>query len=107
MATSIFHRASGVGLYIGAAILTGWLVALASGPLSYDGYMGVLTSPLGLLVLFAITAAACYHLANGIRHLVWDAGKGFEPKVATASGWATIVAGGLGAIIVFALAFLF
>jgi succinate dehydrogenase / fumarate reductase, cytochrome b subunit len=106
MATSIFHRASGVALYVGAMILAGWLATLANGPAAYEGYMGLLQSPLGLLVLFGITAAACYHLANGIRHLVWDAGKGFSPKTSTTSGWATIICGGVGAVIVFALAFL-
>jgi succinate dehydrogenase / fumarate reductase, cytochrome b subunit len=106
MATSIFHRASGVALYVGAMILAGWLAALAAGQEAYQGYMAVLQNPLGLLVLFGITAAACYHLANGIRHLVWDAGKGFSPKTSTASGWATIICGGVGAVIVFALAFL-
>jgi succinate dehydrogenase / fumarate reductase, cytochrome b subunit len=106
MATSIFHRASGVALYIGAMILTGWLAALAAGQEAYEGYMGVLQNPLGLLVMFGITAAACYHLSNGIRHLVWDAGKGFSPKTSTASGWATIICGGVGAVAVFALAFL-
>lgn len=106
MATSIFHRASGVALYIGAMILTGWIAALASGPEGYDGYMAVLQSPLGLLVLFGITAAACYHLANGIRHLVWDAGKGFAPKTSNASGWATIICGAVGGVAIFALAFL-
>jgi succinate dehydrogenase / fumarate reductase, cytochrome b subunit len=106
MATSIFHRASGVALYLGAIILTGWLGALAGGEQAYDGYMGVLKSPLGLLVLFGITAAACYHLANGIRHLVWDAGKGYAPKTSDISGWATIICGAVGGVAVFALAFL-
>jgi succinate dehydrogenase / fumarate reductase cytochrome b subunit len=106
MATSIFHRASGVALYVGALILTAWLAALAGGEPSYGAFMGVLQNPLGLLVLFGITTAACYHLANGIRHLVWDAGKGFAPKTSNASGWATIVFGALGGVTVFALAFL-
>ncbi len=106
MATSIFHRASGVALYLGAIILTGWIGALASGEAAYGNYMAVLKNPLGLLVMFGITAAACYHLSNGIRHLVWDAGKGFSPKTSNASGWATIICGGVGAVAVFALAFL-
>jgi succinate dehydrogenase / fumarate reductase cytochrome b subunit len=106
MATSIFHRASGVALYVGAMVLTAWVTALASGPQAYGALMAVVMSPPGLLVMFAITAAACYHLANGIRHLAWDAGKGFDPKVSTATGWATIIAGAVGAVLVFALAFL-
>jgi succinate dehydrogenase / fumarate reductase cytochrome b subunit len=106
MATSIFHRASGVALYLGAIILTGWLAALAGGIQSFEAYMNLLTSPLGLLLMFGITAAACYHLANGIRHLVWDAGKGFAIKTANAASWATIICGGVGGVVVFALAFL-
>lgn len=106
MATSIFHRASGVALYLGAIILTGWLVTLANGPEAYDAYMAVLQSPLGLLVLFGITAAACYHLANGIRHLAWDAGKGYALKTSNLTGWATIICGAVGGVAVFALAFL-
>lgn len=106
MATSIFHRASGVALYVGAIVLTGWIAALAGGAEAYHGYMGVLQSPLGLLVLFGITAAACYHLANGIRHLVWDAGKGYAPKTSNISGWATIICGAIGGVAIFALAFL-
>lgn len=106
MATSIFHRVSGVALYVGAMVLTGWLVAIAGGQERYEDFMGLLLSPLGLLVLFGITAAACYHLANGIRHLVWDAGKGYAPKTSDLSGWATIIFGAVGAIAIFALAFL-
>lgn len=106
MVTSIFHRASGIALYIGAVILTGWIAALASGADSYDGYMNVLQSPFGLLVLFGITAAACYHLSNGIRHLVWDSGKGFAPKTSNIASWATIICGAVGGVAIFALAFL-
>lgn len=106
MATSIFHRASGVALYVGAVVLTAWVAALASGESAYLGFMGALTHPLGLLVLFGIVTAACYHLANGIRHLVWDAGKGFAPKTSNLSGWATVICGAVGGVLVFALAFL-
>lgn len=106
MATSIFHRASGTGNLVGAVLFVLWLGALAAGPAAYDGFMTLLTSPPGLVVLFAITAGYCYHLANGIRHLVWDSGRGYDPKTATASGWAVIAAGAAGAVLVFALAFL-
>lgn len=106
MATSIFHRASGVALYLGAILLSCWLAALAGGQHTYEGFMGIVKSPLGLLVLFGITAAACYHLSNGIRHLVWDAGKGYSPRTSTISGWTTIICGAVGGVAVFALAFL-
>lgn len=80
MASSILHRASGCALYAGALILGGWAIALAMGPESYAEYMALLAGPLGKLVLLGLTAAIFYHTANGVRHLVWDAGKGFDPK---------------------------
>ncbi len=89
MWTSILHRVSGVALYGGALILAGWAMALAAGPDVYGAYKALLGSPLGKVVMFALTLAIFYHLANGIRHLVWDAGKGFEIKTANATGVAT------------------
>jgi succinate dehydrogenase / fumarate reductase cytochrome b subunit len=86
MATSIAHRATGVALYVGALIAAAWAFALASGPNAYACFKGLLGSPLGLLVMFGLTVSFFYHLANGIRHLVWDAGYGFELKTANASG---------------------
>ena len=106
MATSIFHRATGIGLYVGALVLAGWLAALASGPDGYEAYMSLLASPLGLLVLFGLTVAFLYHLANGIRHLFWDAGKGFAPQTADMTGWATIVFGVVAAVLIWIIAFL-
>jgi succinate dehydrogenase / fumarate reductase cytochrome b subunit len=106
MATSILHRGSGMALYVGVLVLAGWVVALASGPGSYGAYMSLLASPLGLLVLFGLTAAFLYHLANGVRHLFWDSGKGFDPKTADMTGWATIVFGGVAAVLIWIIAFL-
>jgi succinate dehydrogenase / fumarate reductase cytochrome b subunit len=85
MATSIAHRATGVALYVGALIAAAWACALASGPDAYACFKGLLGSPLGLLVMFGLTVSFFYHLANGVRHLVWDAGFGFELKTANAS----------------------
>ena len=87
MATSILHRATGVGLYVGALILAGWCVAVASGAEAYSDYMTVLGSIPGKVVLFLLTVAVFYHLANGIRHLVWDAGYGFKPKTVALAIW--------------------
>ena len=83
MAGSILHRATGVALYVGALILAGWALALASGPVGYDRYVEVLGTSLGKLVLFGLTVSIFYHLANGVRHLFWDSGEGFTPKVAS------------------------
>ena len=82
MATSILHRVTGCGMYVGALILTGWAVSLASGPDAYATYMGLLGSPLGKLVMIGLTLCIFFHMANGVRHLVWDSGKGFTPKTA-------------------------
>ena len=82
MAASILHRATGVALYVGILIVAGWALALASGPDAYGAYMGLLGSILGRIVLFGITISVFFHLANGMRHLAWDLGQGFEPKTA-------------------------
>jgi len=80
---SIVHRGTGMVLYGGAIIAAGYAVALASGPDAFNTYRGLLASPIGLIVLVGLTFSAFYHLANGVRHLVWDSGKGFDPRVAT------------------------
>lgn len=82
MTSSILHRATGVALYVGALILAGWALAIASGPVGYDGFMQLLGSPVGKLVLFGLTLSIFYHLANGVRHLFWDTGEGLNPKTA-------------------------
>jgi succinate dehydrogenase / fumarate reductase cytochrome b subunit len=85
MWTSILHRMSGVALYGGALILAAWALSLAAGPDAYGAYMAVMGSILGKVVLFGLTLSAFYHLANGIRHLTWDAGHGLDVKSANSS----------------------
>ena len=91
MLGSILHRVSGIGLYFGAFIIAAWAVSLAYGPEAYADYMAFMGSWFGKLILLALTAAAFYHLANGVRHLVWDTGRGFNPKQADMTGIAAIV----------------
>lgn len=90
MTTSILHRITGVGLYLGALMGAGWALALAGGPVRYDDYMRLLGSPLGKFVLFGMTASMFFHLGNGIRHLFWDMGEGFELRTAEFSAWLVI-----------------
>jgi succinate dehydrogenase / fumarate reductase cytochrome b subunit len=90
MAASILTRATGSALYGGAVLLMGWALALASGPVVYDNYVGLLGSIPGKIVLFGLTLSAFYHLFAGLRHLAWDSGKGFAPAVASRSAWAAI-----------------
>lgn len=85
MASSIANRATGVALYVGALIAAAWALSLASGPDAYATFKAVLGSPLGLVVMFGLTLSFFYHLANGVRHLVWDAGYGFALKTANAA----------------------
>lgn len=90
MALSISHRATGVGLGIGALLLTWWLVALAVSDNAFSVVQGFLGSPIGILVLFVWSGLLVFHLVTGIRHLVWDAGYGFEKPDYNISGWAAV-----------------
>jgi succinate dehydrogenase / fumarate reductase cytochrome b subunit len=76
--TSILHRITGVGLGAGTLLFTAWLVCAAAGDSAFSVIQAILGSWLGLLILFCFTLALFYHFCNGIRHLAWDAGKGFE-----------------------------
>ena len=88
MWTSILHRATGVALYVGGLIAAAWAVALASGPERYADFKALLGSLPGKVVMFGLTVCIFY-LANGIRHLVWDAGHGLDVK--SANGSAVVV----------------
>jgi len=76
--TSILHRITGVALGAGTLLFTAWLVCAAAGDGAFSVIQAILGSWIGLLVLFGFTLALFYHYCNGIRHLAWDAGKGFE-----------------------------
>lgn len=89
---SITHRITGVGLSAGLVLLAVWLCAAAGGPETYAKFQGVAGSFPGKLVLFGFTAALFYHLTNGIRHLNWDIGRGFEIPEAYRSGKMVLVA---------------
>jgi len=85
MATSILHRATGCALYVGGLVVAAWAIALASGPERYGQFKGLLGSLPGKVVMFGLTVSIFYHLANGVRHLVWDTGHGLDVKSANAS----------------------
>ena len=91
---SISHRFSGVVLAVGLLVLVYWLAALASGDAAYAQALALLGAWPVQLLLFLGSFAFFYHLANGIRHLWWDSGRGFEISQVYASGWAVIVAAG-------------
>jgi succinate dehydrogenase / fumarate reductase cytochrome b subunit len=91
---SILHRLTGAALALGLIALSYWFVSLAGGPDSYAAAARLLASPFGLAVLLGWTFSFLFHLLNGVRHLFWDAGKGFERTQRHLSGWFAV----LGAI---------
>jgi len=88
---SILHRISGIVLSLGAFVLVWWLLAVAEGGDAYARAAACFGSAFGKLALFGFSFALMYHLFNGIRHLLWDAGWGFEIKQVYRSGY-TVVA---------------
>lgn len=87
---SITHRITGVLLSAGLVLVVAWLLGLAAGPDSYQRLTGLMGTVPGLLFLLIWTAALFYHLLNGIRHLLWDAGWLLDLRGAYASGWAVL-----------------
>ncbi len=77
---------------VGFVLFVFWLADAAGGSEAYAAFAGAMGSPVGLVLLIGWSFAFFYHLANGIRHLVWDTGRGLEKGQATASAWFVIVA---------------
>jgi len=91
MLTSILHRATGIAMAAGFLVLVAWLFDAASGPKVYAVFLGAANTLIGKLFLIGWSWAFFYHLSNGIRHLVWDSGRGFEKSQATTSAWFVII----------------
>ena len=87
MLMSILHRATGVALVFGTFMVIWMLLAAATGASAFAVFTGFAGSLLGQLMLFGWTVALFYHLFNGIRHLFWDMGKGFEVQTAFRNGY--------------------
>lgn len=87
---SIAHRITGVALTAGTLLLTWWLVAAAYGPDQFATVQGFIGSWIGQLLLWGFTFALFYHLGNGVRHLAWDFGWGFELGQVRSSGIAVV-----------------
>ena len=91
MVSSILHRGTGLAMSVGLILFVFWLADAANGPEAYAVFAGAMGSTIGLIFLVGWSFAFFYHLSNGIRHLVWDTGRGLEKAQATASAWAVIV----------------
>ena len=87
---SITHRATGIALSFGIILLIAWILATAAGENYFNTVNSIITSWFGKLVLAGFTWALFYHLCNGVRHLFWDAGFGFELSTVYKSGYATV-----------------
>ena len=88
---SIFHRITGVALTFGLFLLVAWIFTLSLGEEYFEYFVMFIKSWFGLLILFGFTFALNYHLCNGIRHLFWDAGYGYEIETVHKSGLAVLV----------------
>jgi succinate dehydrogenase / fumarate reductase cytochrome b subunit len=91
MVMSIVHRITGSALYVGTLLVAAWLISLAMGQQAYDTVNALFGHPLGKLVLVGYTWALAHHMLGGIRHLIWDTGRGLQPAAADVLGWLTIV----------------
>lgn len=91
MMTSILHRATGIVLAVGSAIIVWGLMALAGGGDDFSSFKACAGGPVGLLVLFGWTWAFGYHLCNGIRHLVQDTGAGYAIPQFIRSSWLSVI----------------
>jgi len=78
MVMSLLHRMTGVGLYFGTLLMAAWLITAASGPNAYATFGAFINSLFGRLILLGYTWALIHHMLGGIRHLIWDTGRGFS-----------------------------
>ena len=104
MASSILHRATGVGNYLGIFIVVAWLFVTTTGQENYDAFSAVTGSLPGVVILFGFTLSVCYHLLNGIRHLFMDSGAILQPKVGSFTATLALLAAIVLAVVIFVLA---
>ncbi|MGB3269987.1 MAG: succinate dehydrogenase, cytochrome b556 subunit [Rhodanobacter sp.] len=90
MVTSILHRATGIALAVGGLLVVCGLLQLAAGEDSFDRFRAIVGSPVGMVLLFGWSWALFYHLCNGIRHLIQDAGLGYEIPQFVRSSWLSV-----------------
>ncbi len=91
MMTSIVHRATGIALAVGSLLVVTGLMQLAAGEENFNGFRQIVGSPVGMILMIGWTWALFYHLCNGIRHLVQDAGLGYEIPQFIRSSWLSVI----------------
>ena len=105
MTLSIVHRATGIAVAVGMLLVIAAVLALAAGADSYAQIQALCASKIGTLLLIGWTWSLCFHLCNGVRHLAWDTGWGFEIPRAYATGWSVVVLSLLMTILVWVCVF--
>lgn len=102
MVMSILHRITGVALYAGTLLLAWVLIAAASGP-DYFGFVkGLLATWPGQIVLIGYTWALVHHLVGGIRHFIWDTGRGYDLAIIDLLSWGTIAVSATATVLIWA-----
>ncbi len=99
MMMSIMHRLTGAALYFGSLMLAWWLIAAATGPEYFDFVNGLAGTLIGKLVMLGYTWALIHHMIGGIRHFIWDTGRGFELPMVELMARASLI-GSLGLTVV-------
>ena len=99
MTLSILHRVTGLALSLALIGLTLWLIAIGSGPARYVAWLPWLTCWPAMVLYGLAIVALVYHFFNGLRHLAWDAGWGYERRVARSSAWVVVIATIVGALV--------
>jgi succinate dehydrogenase / fumarate reductase cytochrome b subunit len=99
MVMSIVHRITGGALYFGTLIVAAVLVAAASGAEAFDTVTSLLGTWPGLIVLFGYTWALFHHLAGGIRHFIWDTGRGYALPTVDLLSWASLAFSGAATVL--------
>jgi len=92
MVMSIVHRITGVANYVGTALIAAWLVSAAMGPEAYGTVNALFGHPLGKLILLGYSWSVIHHMLGGMRHLLWDTGRGLQIGAVNALSWLSIVA---------------
>jgi succinate dehydrogenase / fumarate reductase cytochrome b subunit len=91
MVMSIVHRLTGAALYFGTLLLAAWLIAAAMGEAPFALVSAVFAHPIGMLVLFGYTWALAHHMLGGVRHLIWDTGRGLQIWQVDVLCWLTVL----------------
>src|SRR5262249_24879998 len=107
MMMSIVHRITGAGLYFGTLLLAWWLIAAASSPNAYAGIGSVMSFFFCRLILLGYTWALIHHMLGGIRHLIWDTGRGFGPQEREWLAMASIIGSISLTILIWVVGYLF